>query len=114
MIYTPLFSEWEDETPAFHIVIRETLRLIKTGPALRRNLGNNLQFADKTIDKGAYVVYNMADVHLNEMVYSQPLKFDPSRYSEAGGQAGTLRYSLDRALAVILVQAWKLPNWRSK
>jgi cytochrome P450 len=27
------------------------------------------------------VVYNMADVHLNEMVYSEPLKFDPSRFS---------------------------------
>ena len=74
-------SAWEDETPVFEIVIRETLRLIKTGPALRRNPGDNLQFADKTIDKGAYVVYNMADIHLNEMVYSEPLKFDPSRYT---------------------------------
>jgi cytochrome P450 len=62
--------QWKDETPVFEIVIRETLRLIKTGPALHRNLGDNLQFADQTIDKGAYVVYNMADVHLNEMVYS--------------------------------------------
>jgi cytochrome P450 len=74
-------SAWEDETPAIEGVIRETMRLIKTGPALRRNLADNLQFADKTVDKGAYVVYNMADVHLDEMVYSEPLKFDPSRFS---------------------------------
>jgi len=66
--------------PAIEGVIRETVRLIKNGPALRRNLADNLQFADKTIDKGAYVVYNMADVHLNETLYSEPLKFDPSRF----------------------------------
>jgi len=76
-------SAWEDETPVMENVIRETLRLVKNGQAIRRNLSDNLQMANKTIDKGAFVVYSMADVHLNERYYSEPLKFDPDRFSAA-------------------------------
>jgi len=74
-------SAWEDEMPVMENVIRETLRLVKNGTALRRNLVDNLQVADKTIDKGAFMVYNFGDVHLNETFYSEPFKFDPDRYS---------------------------------
>ena len=76
-------SAWEDETPVMENVIRETLRLVKNGQAIRRNLADNLQMVNKTIDKGAFVVYSMADVHLNERYYSEPLKFDPDRFSAA-------------------------------
>jgi cytochrome P450 len=74
-------SAWEDEMPVMDNVIRETLRIVKNGPALRRNLADNLQIADMTIDKGAFVVYSMADVHLNDAIYPDPLKFDPGRFS---------------------------------
>jgi sterol 14-demethylase len=74
-------SAWEDEMPVIENVIRETLRLVKNNTAPRRNLADNLPLAGRTIDKGAFVVYNMADVHLNELFYSEPLKFDPDRFS---------------------------------
>jgi cytochrome P450 len=67
--------------PIIDDIIRETLRLVKNNSALRRNLGDNFQIGEKTIDKGTFVVYDMADVHLNEKFYPEPLKFDPGRYS---------------------------------
>jgi cytochrome P450 len=73
-------SAWEDEMPVVDNIIRETLRLVKTGAALRRNLTDNLQVADTTINNGAFLIYSMADVHLNESIYSEPLKFDPGRF----------------------------------
>ncbi|KIM88310.1 hypothetical protein PILCRDRAFT_253602 [Piloderma croceum F 1598] len=75
------FSAWEDEMPVVESIIRETLRLVKNDTALRRNLADNLQVSGKTIDKGAFMAYNMADVHLNELFYSEPLKFDPDRFT---------------------------------
>jgi sterol 14-demethylase len=74
-------SAWEDEMPVVEGIIRETLRLVKNDTALRRNLVDNVHVADKTIDKGAFMAYNFGDVHLNELFYSEPLKFDPDRFS---------------------------------
>jgi len=74
-------SAWEDEMPVVESIIRETLRLVKNDTALRRNFADNLQVAGKTIDKGAFMAYNMADVHLNELFYPEPLKFDPDRFT---------------------------------
>jgi sterol 14-demethylase len=64
-------------------IIRETLRFNLTGVALRRNLENSLRVADKTIEKGAFVAYNLADVHMNERFYPEPHKFDPGRFNLA-------------------------------
>jgi cytochrome P450 len=74
-------SAWEDEMPIIESVIRETLRLIANGTALRRNLADNLQVAGKTIDKGAFMTYTFKDVHLDETFYLEPLKFDPDRFN---------------------------------
>jgi sterol 14-demethylase len=73
-------SAWEDEMPVIEGVIRESIRIINNGTVLRRNLVDNLQIGDKTIDKGAFMAYNLADVHMNDMIYSEPLRFDPSRF----------------------------------
>jgi cytochrome P450 len=74
-------SAWEDEMPIMEGIIRETLRLVKNDTALRRNLADNLRVGDKTIRKGAFMAYNMGDVHLNESFYSEALKFDPDRFN---------------------------------
>jgi sterol 14-demethylase len=73
-------SAWEDEMPVIELIIRETLRLVKNDTAIRRNPTDELQVANSSIDKGAFMVYNMADVHLNESIYPEPLKFDPTRF----------------------------------
>ena len=65
--------------PVIEGVIRETLRLVNNGAALRRNLGGSIQVDDKTIDNGAFMAYVIGDVHLNEKFYAEPFKFDPDR-----------------------------------
>jgi cytochrome P450 len=74
-------SAWEDEMPIIDNVTRETMRLVKNGAALRRSVNDNFRVGDKIIRKGAFLAYHMADVHLNDKFYSEPLKFDPDRFS---------------------------------
>lgn len=73
-------SAWEENMPVTDVVIRETIRLIKNGPAFRYNIANNLQLGGKTIDQGTFVLYRREDVHLNTSCYFDPLTFDPSRF----------------------------------
>ncbi|KIM87727.1 hypothetical protein PILCRDRAFT_62967 [Piloderma croceum F 1598] len=80
-------SAWEDEMPVTESIIRETLRIVNNGTLLRRNLSDNVHVGDKAIDKGAFVAYNIGDVHLNEVFYPEPLTFDPSRF-DANRQEG--------------------------
>ncbi|KIM79953.1 hypothetical protein PILCRDRAFT_822816 [Piloderma croceum F 1598] len=76
-------TAWEDEMPIIECVTRETLRTIGNGTALRRNLVDDLQVGGKTIDKGAFMAYNLGDVHMNHKYYPDPHKFDPNRFNTA-------------------------------
>ncbi|KIM74625.1 hypothetical protein PILCRDRAFT_828049 [Piloderma croceum F 1598] len=77
-------SAWEDEMPVTESIIRETLRIVGNPTLFRRNFSDDFRVCGKTIDKGAFMTYNIADVHLNERFYSNPLKFDPGRFNVAG------------------------------
>lgn len=87
-------SAWEDEMPVFDSVIRETLRLVLTGTALRRNVVDNIDVSGYTIGKGDFIAYNIADVHLNPDIYSQPNSFDPARFGPGRDEdkKGTFTY----------------------
>lgn len=74
-------SAWEEDMPVLEDVIRESMRLVLAGTAIRRNLVDSLQVDGKTIDKGVFMAYNVGEVHLNEEIYPEPQKFDPNRYS---------------------------------
>jgi hypothetical protein len=76
-------SAWEDEMPVLESIIRETLRMVNNATLFRRNLSDGFQVAGKTIDKGAFMAYNIGDVHLNERFYPDPFKFDPDRFNVA-------------------------------
>jgi len=73
-------SAWEDELPILDVCLRETLRLYMLVSALRRNLHDDVHIGDKKIEKGTFVVYSAADVHLDSNIYSNPEKFDPDRF----------------------------------
>jgi len=75
-------SVWEDEMPILESVIRETMRMAISGIALRRNLIEDLRLSGGFIRRGDFVVYSLADVHLDPEIYPNPLKFDPTRYDE--------------------------------
>ncbi|KAJ7465106.1 cytochrome P450 [Mycena latifolia] len=71
---------WETELPVLDSIIRETQRITMGATALRRNLGDEILVGDKTIPKGDFLVYSLADVHANPDIYSEPSKFDPRRF----------------------------------
>ncbi|KAJ7081264.1 cytochrome P450 [Mycena epipterygia] len=74
-------AAWEDELPALDAVIRETLRLVMGGVALRRNIvPGELAVGAETLAPGEFLAYALADVHLDPAIYPDPLRFDPGRY----------------------------------
>jgi hypothetical protein len=80
-------SAWEDEMPITESVIRETLRLVSCLTALRRNIADDLRIGEKGvgIDKGAFLAYNLGDVHMSEKYYPDAHKFDPDRFGFVNG-----------------------------
>lgn len=75
-------SAWENSMPATEAVLRETLRMVQNGTLLRRNVVQDMPIADKIVGRGAFLAYNIADVHLNPSIYMDPQRFDPDRYAE--------------------------------
>ena len=67
--------------PVLELIIRETLRISLTGLSMRRNLVEDLTFSGGVVKHGEFLVYSVADVHMNPEIYSQPSVFDPARFS---------------------------------
>ena len=88
-------NAWEGSTPVLDALIHETTRLAQPHTAMRKNMGPDVYIDGKLIPSGHYVVYPFSDVHLNEALYPDPWKFDPSRprpdarYSYLGWGGGT-------------------------
>jgi len=75
-------SVWEDEMPVMDLVIRETIRLILNGAALRRNVATDLHMPNtgKILPRGNFVTYPVSDAHLNPEIYTCPTEWDPTRF----------------------------------
>lgn len=89
-------NAWEGSTPVLDALIHETTRLAQPHTAMRKNMGPDVHIDGKLVPSGHYVVYPFSDVHLNEELYPDPWKFDPSRprpdarYSYIGWGGGTI------------------------
>jgi len=89
------FDSWEGSTPVLDAVIHETTRLAQPHTAMRKNMGPDVHIDGKLVPSGHYVIYPFSDVHLNEELYPDPWKFDPSRphpdarFSHIGWGGGT-------------------------
>jgi len=75
-------SAWEDELPVIDLVIRETIRLVVTGAAMRRNVDKAVVVDGKVIEKGAFLLYPLAELHFDPDIYTDPYDFDPSRFED--------------------------------
>jgi len=86
---------WEGSTPVLDALIHETTRLAQPHTAMRKNMGPDMYIDGKLVPSGHYIVYPFSDVHLNEELYPDPWKFDPSRprpdarFSHVGWGGGT-------------------------
>jgi len=73
-------SAWEDELPTFDACIRESQRICMANANLRRNIGGDIKIGGQVVRQGDFLVYRMADVHLDPEYYPQPHKYDPGRW----------------------------------
>ena len=73
-------SAWEDELPILEACTRESQRIIVTGTTLRRNLRKEMKIGEQVVKQGDFLVYSLADVHLNPEYYPEPYKYDPGRW----------------------------------
>ncbi|KAI1353474.1 cytochrome P450 [Xylaria sp. FL0043] len=76
---------WESEFPQLDSCLREGIRLATPGTAFRKNIsGKDIVIGNtgEVIPNGSFAAYIMDDVHLNPGIYPQPLRYDPSRFTE--------------------------------
>jgi len=73
-------SVWEDGLPTLEACIRESHRLSSTGVALRRNLLEDVKIGEQVVRPGDFLVYSVADAHLNPKYYPEPDEYDPGRW----------------------------------
>lgn len=66
--------------PSLDLVIRETIRIALGGTFLRRSVAKDMEIQGVKIKKGDFLAYTATDVHMNEDIYTDPKKFDPSRF----------------------------------
>jgi cytochrome P450 len=73
-------SGWQNELPMLDACLQETHRICLTPMAFRRNLGKEINIGGQVVKRGDFVVYPIAEFHLNPEFYPEPYKFDPSRW----------------------------------
>jgi cytochrome P450 len=70
--------------PVTESIIRKTLHIVGNTTLFRHNLSDDFRVCGKTVDKGAFMTYNLGDVHLNKRFYSNPLKFNLGWFNVTG------------------------------
>ncbi|KAG9093832.1 hypothetical protein FRC06_011362 [Ceratobasidium sp. 370] len=80
---------WENEMPILEDCLRETIRLILSGAALRRVTQGDLEFEGKTIPNGTFLVYPLGETHTDPNIYPEPSKFNPGRFAEGQDKSQT-------------------------
>ncbi|KAF8753977.1 Cytochrome P450 [Rhizoctonia solani] len=80
---------WEDEMPVLETCIRETIRLIVSGAALRRVTSGDTEIDGKKIPNGTFLVYSVGETHTDPNIYPNPTQYDPGRYAEGQDKAQT-------------------------
>jgi len=71
---------WDQDLPSIDLIIRETIRMSMGITFLRRNVGKDMEVQGVTIQKGDFLACCAPDVHMNKDIYTDPEKFDPSRF----------------------------------
>ncbi|RDL36450.1 Cytochrome P450 [Venustampulla echinocandica] len=72
---------WESEFPLLDCCLKDSIRLQLLGTMYRRHVGiGDVKVGNEVIPSGAFVTYHFSDVHQDPSIYSEPLKWDPSRY----------------------------------
>ena len=73
-------SAWEDELPILDACIKESQRIVMSNISIRRNHHEEVKIGEQVVRRGDFLLYSMADVHLNPEYYPEPYKYDPGRW----------------------------------
>ena len=87
-------SAWEDELPVLDACIWESQRIAIMAVTLRRNVQKEMKIGEQVVKRGDFLVYSLADVHLNLEYYPEPHKYDPGRWLQPDPVPNTIYPSL--------------------
>jgi cytochrome P450 len=76
---------WESSFPSIALCYKEAVRMWVAFPMGRLNDTPNpipIPGTDEVIPPGSFACYNTIDVHYNEELYPDPMKWDPERFRE--------------------------------
>ena len=76
---------WESSFPSIDLCYKEAIRMWVAFPMGRMNDTSNpipIPGTDEVIPPGSFACYNTIDVHYNEKLYPEPMKWDPERFRE--------------------------------
>jgi len=73
-------SAWEEELPILEACMRESQRITQNRATFRRNVHEDMDISGQVVKRGDFLVYSMAEVHLNSEYYPEPYKWDPGRW----------------------------------
>lgn len=64
---------WDEEMPVLDLCLRETIRMVMSGSALRRVMTNTLAVDGVPVGRGAFLTYLMSDAHFDPEIYINPI-----------------------------------------
>lgn len=87
---------WESEFPNIDLVLKESIRLQLPGAAFRKNISGRPIPLNKegteVIPTDAYATFAVRDIHRNPSIYTEPERFDPTRYLEGRAEDKNKQY----------------------
>ncbi|KAM7211501.1 Cytochrome P450 [Rhypophila decipiens] len=96
ILATLTLQQWESNTefPILSACLKEGLRILLPGAMFRKNISGKeipIDAGGQIIPAGSYAVYSVADTHMDNEIYPDAEKYDPSRWlddddSRRGGQ----------------------------
>ena len=76
---------WESSFPSVDLCLKEAMRMWVAFPMIRKNLTSEpipIPRTAEVIPANGFVSYSTTDVHYNEEIYPNPMKYDPGRFLE--------------------------------
>ncbi|KAK8080337.1 hypothetical protein PG997_008155 [Apiospora hydei] len=76
---------WESKFPMLNNCLHETIRLVVPGTMFRKNTsGTDIPIGNTgtVIPNGSFAAFHVDNVHMNPLLYEEPLQFNPGRYSQ--------------------------------
>ncbi|KAK7960439.1 cytochrome P450 6A1 [Apiospora saccharicola] len=77
--------DWETAFPALQAAMKESIRFTMAGAVVRKNIsGQDIKIGGtgRIIPNGSLAIHATADAHMDEAIYPDPLRWDPSRFAK--------------------------------